>query len=86
MYGNHDMICLMRLVDDGDPGRVVHEFFNRQTNTLCLQWIRIFYNFIVKVVYFVADLVVFHSTDELLHGKFQNYGKETIGRRVIFMR
>ena len=76
MYGNSDMISLKKSVKNGEatPDTVVCTYFNRKTNPLKYHWFRILFNYLVKIVYIVVNLVAFYGTDNLLYGKFTDYG------------
>ena len=77
MYGNSDIISLKKSVKKGEatPETIVRTYFDRKTNPVRYHWLRVLFNYLVKVLYIVVNLVSFYGTNALLYGKFTQYGK-----------
>jgi len=80
MYGNSDMISLKKSVKAGEatPDTVVRSYFDRKTNPLRYHWFRIVFNYLIKICYVVVNLVAFYGTNNLLYGKFSDYGNKWV--------
>lgn len=75
---NKDLISLKTNVSGGgDAKKIVKTYFNPKVNTN-LKWdscVRILLNIVVKILYFVANIVAFFGIDILLNKQFKNYGQ-----------
>ena len=76
MYGNSDMISLKKSVkaNEATPDSVVRSYFDRKTNPVRYHWFRVIFNYLIKICYVVVNLVAFFGTNNLLYGKFSDYG------------
>jgi len=80
MYGNSDIISLKKSVKKGEatPETIVRTYFDRKTNPVRYHWFRVLFNYLIKVLYMVVNLVAFYGTNALLYGKFTSYGNKWI--------
>ena len=86
MYGNADMISLKKSIKNGEatPETVVRSYFDRKSNPVRYHWFRVLFNYLIKVLYIVVNLVAFCGTNSLLYGKFSDYGMFHIYSVFIF--
>ena len=71
------MIDLKRMLDEGKetPGQILRVYFDRKTNPLHFQRLRIFYGYCIKMAYIAVNLFTFVTLDTVLNGKFWFYGE-----------
>ena len=77
IYGNNDLISLKKSLKEGevDSSRITRAYFNHHLNPVRSLRMRIVFSYMVKVLYLIANIVAFCSTDRLLYGKFVGYGE-----------
>lgn len=76
IYGNSDMISLKGTLKSGkaEGDKIVDAYFNHRTNPVRQLRTRVMFNYFIKLLYIIANLVAFFCTDRLLLGKFRSYG------------
>ena len=75
---NPDLISLKDTLKGGEAKAqdIVTSYFNRNTTSVRLHRFRVAMNIVVKLLYLVANLIAFLSTDHLLNGDFVDYGNQ----------
>ena len=71
------MISLKGTLKSGkaEGDKIVDAYFNHRTNPVRQLRTRVMFNYFIKLLYIIANLVAFFCTDRLLLGKFRSYGK-----------
>jgi len=71
---NTDLESLKGNIKEGNAESIVNNYFNRSVNPTSKLNMKVGGNFMSKILYIIANVLVFVLTDRVLNGGFQSYG------------
>ena len=77
---NQDLVSLKDSIkkDKPDTGKIVNSYFNNRVNPQETSYLRITINILIKIWYFLANIIALLSLDSLLNNEYVSYGTKWV--------
>ena len=77
---NQDLVSLKDSIkkDKPDAGKIVNSYFNNRVNPQERSYLRIALNILIKIWYFLANIIALFWLDSLLNNEYVSYGTKWV--------
>ena len=77
---NQDLVSLKDSIkkENPDAGKIVNSYFNNRVNPQKISYLRIALNILIKIWYFLSNIIALFWLDSLLNNDYVSYGTKWV--------